>query len=168
MTNLFTALEDKDKRMAALETIIRERLPDLSNVTMIPTNALAPKPLSAANVESNNRASSDHTNSISPASSVVETDPGSQVLAPDLAMYVEERLVALDLCREEAMRNRRPSVINAIGSQLGVQGDEDNDVGELPSAAAWPPYELALQVVEVFVQTNSMWPIFRRVDLMTE
>lgn len=59
-------------------------------------------------------------------------------------------------------------MISAISTQLGIRETDDDDVCETPSAAAWPPYELALQVVDVFIQTNSMWPFLRRVDLMTE
>lgn len=167
-------LEEKDRRISALEAIIRERVPDLTNIARIPTTSLAPtsSALSPDALPGSSRQSDGQHPSPSAllGSSPRDLDPGSQILPPHLIASVEEKLRKLGIEGPDNVRSphQAPKVISAISTQLGIHETDDDDVCETPSAATWPPYELALQVVDVFVQTNSMWPFLRRVDLMTE
>lgn len=174
LTDLVKTLEEKDRRISALEAIIRERVPDLANISRIPTTSLAPTTsgLSPDAIPGSSRHSDGQHPSPSTllGSSPRDLDPGSQILPPHLIASVEEKLRELGIEGPDNVRSRHqaPKVISAISTQLGIHETDDDDVCETPSAAAWPPYELALQVVDVFIQTNSMWPFLRRVDLMTE
>lgn len=174
LTDLVKTLEEKDRRISALEAIIRERLPDLANISRIPTVSLAPTAsgLSPDPVPGSSRTSDGQHSSPSTmlGSSPRDLDPGSQILPPHLIASVEEKLRELGIEGPDKVRSRHqaPKVISAISTQLGIHETDDDDVCETPSAASWPPYELALQVVDVFIKTNSMWPFLRRVDLMTE
>jgi len=209
--NLVSALREKDQRIAVLEAVIRERVPDLENISVLPTSSIPvrkqapegegephhmpstsqqpppqPQPHPQAQTQTQPQA---HQLSLSPEMIsplysapylapppapppnpidplLLESDYGSKPLSPAMVTFVEEKINALRLF-ECGPSTHQSSVVKYISSQLGVSEHPDGDVAS-EAPAAWPPYELALQVVEVFVQTNSMWPIFRRSDLMQE
>jgi hypothetical protein len=201
--DLVDALHEKDERIALLERIIRERVPELAHIQSLSTSAIGA--VLAAATEKNGSSPNfsallRHTSTASAASGasaaasasgasttaapdalaqqalatspvvnrsqLAAIDPGNyERLSPDLIAFVEGKLSEVELGHGAGVQS---SVVSYITKQLGVnEPDADGDGVEMP-AAAWPPYELAVQVVEVFVQNNSLWPVFRKTDLMHE
>ncbi|KAL1406729.1 hypothetical protein Q8F55_006133 [Vanrija albida] len=143
VAELVVELEAKQARIAVLEAIVRKHVRDLGNVASLDMASL-----------------SEALERIPVASA--EIDLGSQPLPPSLVAIVENKLKELN-----TGNRRHHSVINYMSSQLGVNEPEVDDTVSAPPAA-WPPYEFAVEVVQVFVQTNSMWPIFTRAELMAD
>jgi hypothetical protein len=191
-----TSLEDKDKRIRALESLISAHLPALVHVSALTTETIvlvaqaaeaSPGPFSRPRSEERERERelSDSTTPATiaslgstsagpqpptalhlPRSASFSEDPAMAPLSAAAIAKVEDHLLALDLSRKLSCQ---PSVVSFMSTHLGaIPDDPGEDDGRSTISASWPPYELAVQLVHVYLETNSLYPIYSREELVQE
>ncbi|KAL1407849.1 hypothetical protein Q8F55_007285 [Vanrija albida] len=150
LTNLLASLEDKDRRISALESVIRARLPELAHIAALATDAIPPAPGSAA----------PDTRPSSPAPADDEPLPA------DLSEPIISALETLAVSRRHFPV---PPLVGFIKSSLGPEAEWENDDAAAVSQTAvaqWPPYELAVVLVHEFLRSNAVYPFIREFDLL--
>lgn len=165
LTNLLKSLEEKDQRIKALEELIQSRLPDLSSIRSLSVDEISAYAPSTSLVPVVSDTESSPPPVLAPPPLVAGT--GSPPMSPALVASVAQRLLNVDLTWTIP---KQPSVVSFMHSQLGGSddGDAENLNADTTNVASWPPYELAVQVAKVFVESNAMYPIFRLSDLLSK
>lgn len=154
LTNLLASLEDKDRRIAALESVIASRLPDLAHIASLATEGIPHSPA----VASHN----------GPKSPPPTDDEGWKPLSQDVAEPIIATLQTLDVSRRHIPQ---PPLVGFIKSSLGTEAEWENDDASAvnqTAVAQWPPYELAVVLVHEFLKSNAVYPFIRQFDLLHE
>ncbi|KAL1407846.1 hypothetical protein Q8F55_007282 [Vanrija albida] len=170
LTNLLASLEEKERRVQALEALVRGGMPGLAHIASLLTEDIPRRYVGPVDAEDDGMGGGS-----------LADEP----LAPALAQSILDGLQALDLSRRHVTQ---PPIVRIIRSHLGeaatagekdappealeppahdAASDEDAAVDQT-AVAAWPPYELAVVMADEFLKVNCVYPYLRRGDILAE
>ncbi|WOO78296.1 Protein STB5 [Vanrija pseudolonga] len=179
LTNLLASLEEKERRVQALEALVRGGMPGLAHIASLSTEDIPRSYVGALEVDE----------AFDGGGGAVALTLADEPLAPALAQSILDGLQALDLSRRHVTQ---PPIVRIIRSHLGEAeaaaggaGDaEVPDTAALPPAqgsasdddaavnqtavAAWPPYELAVVMADEFLKINCVYPYLRKGDIVAD